>query len=146
MPKTKAKNTKKQRKGETIQVMAGNYPVGDFLVRLKNSCLAGKKTAEVPSTKLIKSVAKTLASLGFIEEVSENKGILSVRLTYRKKEPVLTEVKLISKPGLRMYMGVSELEKRKDPSVLILSTPVGVMSSKEAIKKRVGGEVIAEVL
>jgi small subunit ribosomal protein S8 len=122
-----------------------NYPVGDFLIRIKNALLSGKREVSVGSTKLIKEVAKTLKREGFLSEVSEKKGKLTVKLMIRAKEPVLMDLKLISKPGLRIYMRVDELEAIKGPEVYILSTAQGVMSSKEAIKKRVGGEVIAKV-
>jgi small subunit ribosomal protein S8 len=123
-----------------------NYPVGDFLIRLKNARMARLKSVTVPSTKLIKATADALAASGFLRDVALTDGTLEVGLVYRKKEPVIMDVTLVSKPGLRIYMNVDQLEKRRKPSILILSTPKGVMSSKKALKERVGGEVIAEVL
>jgi small subunit ribosomal protein S8 len=123
-----------------------NYPVGDFLIRLKNARMAKLKVVTVPSTKLIKATADALAAAGFLRDVTLTDGVLEVGLIYKKKEPVIMDVKLVSKPGLRIYMNVDELEKRRKPSILVLSTPKGVMSSKKALKERVGGEVIAEVL
>ena len=64
----------------------------------------------------------------------------------KKELKVLLDLKLVSTPGLRIYMGVEELEKIRKPSILILSTSKGVMSSREALKVRLGGEVIVEVL
>lgn len=122
-----------------------NYPVGDFLIRIKNALLAKKREVEVPGTKLIKEVATVLEKEGVLDEVRKVKGKLSVRLVFRKKEPVILGLKLISKPGSRIYWGVDELAKKRGPSIFILSTPEGILSSKEAIKKRVGGEVICEV-
>jgi len=135
-----------KKKMELVKVRTGNYHVGDFLVSLKNACLSGRKEIEAPKTRLIKSVAETLFSLGFLREVKEEEAKLIIKLAYRKKEPILSDIRLISKPGLRRYIKAKELERRKEPSVLILSTPKGVMSSEEALKKRVGGEIIAEVL
>ncbi len=126
--------------------MINNYPVGDFLIRIKNAALAKRKSVNVPTTKLIKAVAETLEKEGFLSQVKVTDGELSAMLTYQKKEPVVMNVKLVSKPGLRIYADVDELEGRRKPSILVISTPKGVMSSKEAVKKRVGGEVIAEVL
>lgn len=123
-----------------------NYPIGDFLIRIKNAGLARKRDVVMQKTKLIKSVADALKREGYLYEVTENDSELTVRLAYRRKEPVLLDLKLISKPGLRIYMGVDELEKIKSPSIFILSTPQGIMSSKDAIKKRVGGEVLVEIL
>jgi len=129
--------------GEMAKV---NYPVGDFLIRIKNAARARKRELVVSETKAIKAVAKVLEKEGFLEKVTREKGELLVRLAFHRKEPVLLDLKLVSKPGLRIYMGVEELEKIKKPSILILSTSKGVMSSREAIKKRLGGEVIVEVL
>lgn len=122
-----------------------NYPVGDFLIRIKNAALARKKLVEVQGTKAIKAVADVLKKEGFLESVDKKGKKLSLRLSYMKKEPVLLGLKLVSKPGLRIYMGVEELEAIKGPSIFVLSTPKGVISSKEAIKKRLGGEVIVEI-
>lgn len=126
--------------------MVNNYPVGDFLIRIKNAALAKRKTVIVPTTKLIKAVAETLEKEGFLSDVKVLDRELTAQLTYQKKAPVVMNVTLVSKPGLRIYADVDELERRRKPSILVISTPKGVMSSKEAVKKRVGGEVIAEVL
>jgi len=122
-----------------------NYPVGDFLIRVKNALLARNRELDVVNTKYIKAVAQVLKKEGFLETVSQSKDNLKLRLAYRRKLPVLLGLKLVSKPGLRIYMGVDELEKKRGASIFILSTPEGVMSSTEAKKKRLGGEVIVEV-
>jgi len=140
------KDSKKKTKVKSLKRGMRNFPVGDFLVSLKNASLGGVKKVEVPVSKLISAVAKTLKDEGYIEEISEREGLISCRVVYKRKEPVLSEVKLISKPGLRVYIKVDELEKRRAPSILIISTPLGVMSSRNALKKRLGGEVIAEIL
>lgn len=122
-----------------------NYPIGDFLIQIKNAANADKKEFEVDSTNLIKDTAQTLKSAGYLEEVSEKGGVLSIRLAYKKKEPVLMNIKLVSKPGLRIYMNVDDIEKIKGPFTLLISTPKGVVTSKRAIKERIGGEVIAKI-
>lgn len=150
MKKTKSQkqNRGPQRAGRVGAKKVGvvNYPVGDFLIRLKNATLARKHTFSLANTRLISAVAKTLKNEGFLEEVSEKEKKLFVRIAYKKKEPVMLDLRLVSKPGLRVYMGVDNIQELKGPSVLILSTPKGVMSSREAIKRRLGGEVIAEVI
>lgn len=123
-----------------------NYPVGDFLIRIKNAVLAGRKEVVVQETKLIYEVAKVLNKLGYLSKVTKNKGMLKVVIVYKKRESLITDIKLVSKPGLRIYMKVKELERHKKPTTMIVSTPKGIMSSNEAIKKRFGGEVIAEIL
>lgn len=122
-----------------------NYSIGDFLIRIKNAALAGKKEITIPATKTGLAMAQVLKKLGYLNEVSREKNIIAVSLTFKRKKPLLMGLKLISKPGLRVYMGISEIEKRKKPSTLILSTPKGILSSLEAKKERVGGEIIAEV-
>jgi len=122
-----------------------NYPVGDYLIRLKNAALSGKHEVSVSKTKLIETISDVLKKEGLIDEAKVKSGILTSRLTFRSKRPVLIDLRLVSKPGMRVYKSVDELEKIKSPSFLILSTPKGIMSSKEAIKKRLGGEVIVEI-
>lgn len=122
-----------------------NYPIGDFLIRLKNAARARQGEVVISNTKLIKAVADKLKMLGYLDEVKLKNNELSVKLAYRKKEPVLYDLKLVSKPGLRIYMGVDDFEKIKRPSVFVISTPEGIVSSKEAKKLRIGGEVIVEI-
>jgi small subunit ribosomal protein S8 len=122
-----------------------NYPVGDFLIRLKNASRARRKEFTVRKTNFIKSVAEALKREGFLDDVKVNKGELTISIAYRKKAPLFANLKLVSKPGLRIYMGVEELEKIKGPEVYILSTPKGVLSLKEALKKREGGEILAKI-
>jgi small subunit ribosomal protein S8 len=123
-----------------------NYPIGDFLIRIKNASLAKKRQVKVASTRLISSVACALKKQGYLREVVEKDGQLTAFISYRKKQPLIMNVRLISKPGLRVYKKADELEKIKKPTTLIVSTSKGVMSSREAIKKRLGGEVIVEML
>jgi len=128
-----------------IKQTVTNYSVGDFLIRIKNVAMAKNKEVTVTSNNQIVAVAEALKKMGFLDEVKKEKGILTARLTFKDKRPRLMDIKLISKPGLRVYMGVDELEEKKSPSVLLVSTPKGVVSSLKAIKDRVGGEVIAEI-
>ena len=145
MVKTKSKK-QNVKKLNTKGFKAINYPVGDFLIRLKNASLGNLKEFSVPSTSLVKAVAKTLEKQGYIEAVDYSESQIHLKVVYRKKEPVLTNIRLISKPGLRIYMGADDLEKIKSPAIFIVSTPKGVMSHREATRKRLGGEVIAEIL
>ena len=122
------------------------YPVGDFLIRIKNASLANKKEVEVFSSKFVKEVAKTLKEEGFLNTIEEKKGKIKVTLAFSHKKPVVMDIKLVSRPGLRLYKNVDELEKIKRPTIFLISTPKGVLSSKKAIKQRVGGEILAEIL
>ncbi|MCH7729930.1 30S ribosomal protein S8 [Patescibacteria group bacterium] len=144
MVKEKSKKQKGRQK-TTKRIGSLGYPVGDFLIRVKNAALAYNKEIEVDKTKYIEAVAKVLKEEGFVDEVKVSGEKLKVRLAYQKKEPVMLGLKLISKPGLRIYSDVKAIENRKGPSVLIISTPRGVVSTRRALKLRVGGEVIAKI-
>ena len=136
---------KKEVKTNIIKTGITNYPVGDFLIRVKNAALARRKEVLVRKTKLVDALANALKKEGFLDSVSSEGDLISVSLAYRRKEPVILDIKLVSKPGQRRYMGVEDLAKIKNPSIFFISTPKGVISSREAIKNRVGGEVIVEV-
>jgi len=136
--------TKKQIKKTEVK-LASNYPVGDFLIRIKNASLVNKKEVEMRRTNLVEAVAKKLKDVGFLNEVKVKGNKLTTTLRYVSKRPVLIDLKLVSKPGLRIYMSADDLEGVKRPTTYIISTPKGVMTRSEAIKKRVGGEVIVEI-
>ncbi len=120
--------------------------VGDALIRIKNGYMA--KLPEVPLqySKLVVAICKVLKDEGFIDSVKEGNGKVVVTLKYENKKSVLTDVKRISKPGLRVYKG-----KRNLPYVLnglgiaLISTPRGVMTDKKARKEGLGGEIMAYV-
>lgn len=122
-----------------------NYPAGDFLIRLKNAGIAGHKTVTSPNSNLIGAIAECLKKQGYLGSVEVKDGSITVSLAQRRKEPILMDIKIVSKPGLRVYMGIEEIEAKKGPTVLIISTSAGILAGKDAIKKRLGGELIAEV-
>jgi small subunit ribosomal protein S8 len=122
-----------------------NYSVGDFLIRIKNTAMAKNKVLEYKAEKQIVAIAEAFNKLGFLDEVKKEKETLNVSLAFKNKKPVIMNLKLISKPGLRVYMGVAEIEKKRGPSVYLISTPKGIISSLAAVKAGVGGEVIAEI-
>lgn len=115
------------------------------MIRIKNAALAGNKEVVVKSNTKLVAVSEALKKMGFLDTVKNEKGMLTVTLTFKSKKPRLMNLKLVSKPGLRVYMGVDELTSHKSPSVLLVSTPKGVMASLKAIKERTGGEVLAEI-
>lgn len=122
-----------------------NYPVGDFLIRVKNAAMGSKKEVVFPKTKLVLAVAQALKKEGFLSEVKTDKTQITTTITYYKKEPLLLDIKLISKPGLRVYMGARELSKIRKPSTIFVSTPKGIVNAKMAAKQSLGGELIVEV-
>lgn len=122
-----------------------NYPVGDFLIRIKNAAKIRQKKLTAGNSKLIQSVAELLVELGYLEDVAVKDDKITVSIAYHRKKPILYDLKLVSKPGLRIYKSADEIEATKGPFILLLSTNKGVMSSEQALKERVGGEVIARI-
>jgi small subunit ribosomal protein S8 len=123
-----------------------NYPVGDFLIKLKNASRAGNKEVSVAASNKIMAIAEALKKLGFLDSAKREKDIITVALAFKNKKPILMDVTLKSKPGLRIYVGVDEIEKKKGPSIYLITGPNGIISSRQAVKTRTGGELIAEIL
>ena len=122
-------------------------PIADMLTRIRNANQMRSKEVSMPTSKMKVEIAKILDSEGFIEKYTVKDNTLTLTLKYaNNKERVITGLKRISKPGLRVYAGADEI-----PSVLnglgiaIISTPKGVMTDKLARKNNVGGEVIAYI-
>lgn len=116
------------------------------MIRIKNIALAGKKDVLVPNTKMNKACAETLVRMGYLDSVRSGDNGLRLELAFRNKSPYITDIKIVSKPGLRIYKGVEEIERHKGPSQFLISTPKGIKSSNEAKKEIVGGEIIAEII
>ena len=107
--------------------------------------MADKRIVTTKSTKLIRAVADVLKKAGYFDKVTENDGEITVEMAYHKKQPILVDLRLVSRPGLRVYKNVDELESHRGISKFIVTTPDGILMSTDAKKKRVGGEVIAEI-
>lgn len=123
-----------------------NYDTGDFLIKVKNAAMAKNKAIVVRADKKIVALAEGLKKMGYVDEIKKDKDSLTVNLTFKDKKPLLLDVKLISKPGLRVYKSIAEIEKRKSPASYLISSTRGIISTKEAVKFRIGGEVIAEIM
>lgn len=124
-------------------------PISDMLIRIKNAQIAGHETVQIPYSKFKYEIAKVLERGGRVRQV-ERKGkrirkFLELGLIYKNEEPLISEVRLISKPSRRIYASFSKLPKQKHGGILIFSTSKGVMSMEELKKEKVGGEVIAEI-
>ena len=121
-------------------------PVGDTLIRIKNGYMAQKPKVLVSYSKLNLNLCKLLAKEGYVDIVKEQNGEIEVTLKYEGRNPVLTDLKRVSKPGLRVYKGVKNLPNVLNGlGVAIISTPKGLMTDKDAKKQRLGGEVLALV-
>ena len=131
--------------------MSVNDPLGDMLTRIRNAQMRGKSTVRTPASKLRAWVLDVLASEGYIRgyeraSTENGQGELVISLKYFEGEPVIREVKRVSKPGRRVYMGVKEIPSvRNGLGVSIISTPKGVMSDAAARSANVGGEVLCTV-
>ena len=128
-----------------------NDPLGDMLTRIRNAQMRGKSTVSTPASKLRAWVLDVLADEGYIRGYERNstdngQGELVISLKYFEGEPVIRELKRVSKPGRRVYLGVSEIPQvRNGLGVSIVSTPKGVMSDANARAANVGGEVLCTV-
>lgn len=125
-------------------------PISDFLTRIKNASRADKQELSAPFSKIKAEMARILQEEGYIwsYEVDANDGKpqIKVRLKYQGKRPVITDVKRVSKPGLRKYVGVDEIPRVLGGlGISILSTPQGVMTGSKARKANIGGELLAFV-
>ncbi|MBI5654417.1 30S ribosomal protein S8 [Candidatus Uhrbacteria bacterium] len=125
-------------------------PIADFLTRIRNAQAAHHDLVELPSSRLKYTVAKILEREGFVGAVSEKsegaKKILAVGLKYDGKQPAIRSVVRVSKPGKRVYRGAGELPRvLSDIGIAIVSTSAGVMTNKEARRRKLGGEIICEV-
>lgn len=132
-----------------------NDSIGDFIIQLKNASMAGKESVVVPHSKFRYSVAEKLRESGFVGGVSprgkKTKRGIEVELLYgeakdRVRTPRISDVKRMSKPGCRMYVGASDAHPVKyGRGALFLSTPDGILTDAEARKKKVGGEALFKI-
>jgi small subunit ribosomal protein S8 len=130
--------------------MSMSDPIADMLTRIRNANTAKHDTVEIPASKMKKAIADILLSEGYVKAVDivEDGKFETIKITLKygadKKEKIITGLRRISKPGLRVYASKDEL-----PRVLgglgtaIISTNKGVLTDKEARKQNVGGEVLA---
>ena len=122
-------------------------PIADMLTRIRNANQMHNKEVSMPTSKMKVEIAKILNSEGFIEGFEVKENTLTLTLKYgENKERVITGLKRISKPGLRVYAEAREIPKVLNGlGIAIISTPKGVMTDKLARKNNVGGEVIAYI-
>ncbi len=129
-----------------------NYLVADIVTRIKNAAMAKRKQVKLPYSRLGQEIAEVLVQKRFLESVQEDtvdgKKVLVGKVRYENRVPVLTDILLVSKPSLRIYVGIPEIVKRKRRGMktLVLSTNKGVLTDKEALKEKTGGELLFEVM
>ena len=126
-------------------------PIADMLTRIRNAIVSRKNTVDIPASNMKKAIAKILVDEGFVtkSEVLEENVQGTIRLTLKyvgKYESVISGLKRVSRPGLRVYANVSDIPKVLGGlGIAILSTSKGVMTDKQAKAQNVGGEVLAYV-
>ena len=131
--------------------MSVNDPIADMLTRIRNACMARHTTVAVPASKMKIAIAEILKREGFIRDFEVQKAdpvdTIVITLKYTSdRRPVITGLKRVSKPGLRIYTGRADIPRvRGGLGLSILSTPKGVMAGHEAWQEHVGGEVLCYV-
>jgi small subunit ribosomal protein S8 len=134
-----------------MSVMTITDPIGDMLTRIRNAGMGRKAEATMPASKMLVEIARILKEEGYIAdytvEAAHPQPILRIRLKFTPdKRPVIREIKRVSKPGLRIYVGKDEIPRVKGGlGIAILTTSQGVMTDAEARRRGIGGEVICTV-
>lgn len=128
-----------------------NHLVSDFLIRIKNASKARRREVVLPYSNINREIGKVLKSEGYLTEVKEgkdgNKRVINATIAYEKRNPVISDVVVISKPSLRVYRTsktIKDIEIRGRHKV-VMSTSQGVMTGKDAQKKGIGGEILFEI-
>lgn len=130
--------------------MSMQDPIADMLTRIRNGQMAEKLTVSMPSSTKKEAIAKVLNEEGYISSYSVSddagKATLTIELKYFNGKPVIETLERVSRPGLRIYKGVTELPKVNGGlGVAIVSTSKGLMSDRAARAQGVGGEIICNV-
>jgi len=131
--------------------MSMTDPLGDMLTRIRNAQMRLKSNVVTPASRLLTNVLEVLQSEGYIRgfsqaEYANGKSEITIELKYYDGEPVIRDIKRISKPGRRVYASVKNIQVVSNGlGVSILSTPKGVMSDARAREENVGGEVLCQI-
>ena len=125
-------------------------PIADMLTRIRNADSARHDTVDVPASNMKKSIAQILLDEGYIKSYQivddGTQGVIHITLKYNGKDKVITGLRRVSKPGLRVYVGADELPRvLRGLGIAIVSTSKGVMTDKAARAAHIGGEVLAFV-
>jgi small subunit ribosomal protein S8 len=132
--------------------MATNDTIADMLTRIRNATLARHETVAVPVTRMTSSIARVLKQEGYIGEIEEvgagvdRKLVLSLKYQGRQKQPILTTMRRVSRPGLRVYSNHKDLPRVLGGiGIAIISTSRGIMTDREARRQKVGGEILCYI-
>ena len=128
-----------------------NDPVGDMLTRIRNATMRRRESVELPHSRMREELAKILVKEGYLEKAKNFKEsgrpgkMIHLDLKYVEGEPAISEIRRISKPGQRIYSTAKKIP-RKFRGITVVSTSQGLMTDRQARKKGLGGELIAEVI
>jgi small subunit ribosomal protein S8 len=132
--------------------MAAHDTISDMLTRIRNASIVKHQTTNLPATKMTRSIAKVLREEGFVGEYEETgEGIdkmlvLALRYKGKARQPIITALKRVSKPGLRVYSNHKDLPKVLGGiGIAVISTSSGIMTDREARKQGLGGEILCYV-
>lgn len=131
--------------------MSMSDPIADYLTRVRNGLQAKKKYVDVPASNIKRKISRILLDQGFVKRYiiidDGTQGIIRIWLKYDELgKPVIHNIKRISKPGRREYVSVDELPRVKNNlGISIMTTPIGIITAREAKRQNVGGEVLCEV-
>ena len=131
--------------------MSMTDPIADMLTRIRNACGSKHRRVDMPTSKMKVEIARLLKDANFIQdyrtlETEGGRTVLRIVLKYAGGQPVIRELKRVSTPGLRKYVGVTEIPRvRNGLGMAILSTSQGIMSDRQARQARTGGELLAVV-
>ncbi|HHU52147.1 MAG TPA: 30S ribosomal protein S8 [Firmicutes bacterium] len=130
--------------------MAMSDPIADMLTRIRNANIARAKSVEIPASNIKKELARILKAEGYVDDyefVNDDKqGMIRIKLKYNGKERVITGLKRISKPGLRVYAAKDQIPKvLGGMGIAVISTSKGIMTDKSARQEGIGGEVLCYV-
>ncbi|KPK95871.1 30S ribosomal protein S8 [bacterium SM23_31] len=125
-------------------------PVADYLTRIRNSLKARKKYVDIPASNIKKNITKILMDEHYIDDYiiidDDLQGRIRIYLKYDHGTPVISGIKRISRPGLRTYVGANNIPRvLNNLGIAIMTTPAGVITNKEARRRRIGGEVLCYV-
>lgn len=127
------------------------YNVADFVIRVKNASSARRKEVVMPYSKIVKAIAKLLVKEGYLADVrdteTDGRKTITVGIRYVRRKAIVSDVEIVSKPSLRRHMATKELqvEQRKKTLMLVVSTSQGLMTSRQALQKGVGGELLFKI-
>lgn len=121
-------------------------PIGDLLTRIRNAAQNKSLEIDCPHSKMREGVVRVLKNEGYVADFKKEGRSLHITLAYAHRRPIISGIKNVSKPGLRIYRKSRELPMPLGGAgISIVSTPLGIMSSRQAKKERLGGEVLGVV-